>query len=131
MSEEQIQAEAIKKEANELFKAKDYEAAVSKYREAFELDPNNMVYLSNIGAVYFAEKRYDECIAVCKEALEIGYEKYADLTLKARALTRVGNCYFRKQEYEEAIEFYNKSLLEAGFFYYSYEMQYLKYILIC
>jgi len=71
-----------------------------------------MVYLSNIAAVYFAEEKIDECIDTCQRSLEIGYAQRADLGLKARVLTRLGNCYFKKEEYESAINYYNKSLLE-------------------
>eukprot|EP01129_Flabellula_baltica_P012597 TRINITY_DN5704_c0_g1_i1.p1 TRINITY_DN5704_c0_g1~~TRINITY_DN5704_c0_g1_i1.p1 ORF type:complete len:586 (+),score=169.19 TRINITY_DN5704_c0_g1_i1:23-1759(+) len=114
MSTEQINAEAIKNEANELFKKKQYDQAIEKYREAHELDPKNMTFLSNIGAVYFARQQYEECIQICNEALEIGFANRADLGLKARALTRIANCYFKMDDFEQAIEYYNKSLLEQS-----------------
>jgi stress-induced-phosphoprotein 1 len=114
MSPNQIQAEILKNEANDSFKGKRYEEAVEKYNQAHELDPTNMVYYSNIGAVYFAQERIDECIDICNRALEIGYANRGDLTLKARALSRLGNCHFKKGDFETAISYYNKSLLEQS-----------------
>jgi len=113
MSEDNLKrAEQIKLEANNLYKNKQFDEATQKYLEAAALDPTNMVYHSNIGAVYFEKQEYQKSIESCIKAIEIGNENRADFKLKARALQRVGNCYYKMNELENAIEYYNKSLIE-------------------
>lgn len=41
----------------------------------------------------YEEKNYEECIATCEKAVEVGRENRADFKLIARALTRIGNSY--------------------------------------
>jgi stress-induced-phosphoprotein 1 len=112
MSDNLKRAEQIKSEANNLYKNKQFDEATQKYLEAASLDPTNMVYHSNIGAVYFEQGEYQKSIESCIKALEIGMENRADFKLKARALQRVGNCYHKMNDLENAIVYYNKSLIE-------------------
>jgi stress-induced-phosphoprotein 1 len=49
---------------------------------------------------------------LAEEAIEKGREHRADFTLIARALTRIGSTYLKEEEYEKAIEYFKKSLLE-------------------
>jgi len=82
--------------------------------EADSLDPRNMVYKSNIGAVFFEKGEYDRAIESCLKALEVGNENHADYKLKARALQRIGNCYSKLGDYENAIEYFRKSMVEEN-----------------
>lgn len=112
MTEEQKQADKIKEQANQLFKNKKYDESLELYQKAHELDPKDMTFKSNISAVLFAQKKYDECLKLCEEALVIGRENRASGDLKARCYTRMGNCYFKKGEFDTSMEYYDKSLLE-------------------
>mmetsp|Transcript_49322 Transcript_49322/g.139642 ORF Transcript_49322/g.139642 Transcript_49322/m.139642 type:complete len:90 (-) Transcript_49322:769-1038(-) len=46
-SDNLVAAEAKKKEGNDAFAKKEYEAAIGFYSEAIELDPQNHIYYSN------------------------------------------------------------------------------------
>jgi len=104
----------LKEEANNLYYEKKFDEAIAKYEEAERLDPTNMVYRSNIGAVFYEMKDYQKSIEACFQALEIGNQNRADFKLKARAYQRIGNCYSKMGDLENAIEYYNKSLVEES-----------------
>jgi len=93
---------------------KKFDEAIVKYQEAFDLDPKNMIYMSNIGACYYELKNYEKAIESCLRAIDIGTENRAEYKLKAKALRRVGDCYRKMQNFEQAIVYYNKSLVEEN-----------------
>jgi len=107
-------AEAMKeKEAgNAEYKKRDFEKALAHYKKAIELDSTNIAYRTNVDAVQFEQKNYDECIKTCLEAVEIGRENRADYKLIAKALTRIGNSYRKLGDYKQAKVYYEKSLSE-------------------
>ncbi|PIO55671.1 tetratricopeptide repeat protein, partial [Teladorsagia circumcincta] len=63
-------------------------------------------------AAYFEEHKYDECIEVCKKAVDIGREQRADFKLIAKAMARAGNAYSKKEDWKEALNWYEKSVSE-------------------
>ncbi|CAF1148590.1 unnamed protein product [Adineta steineri] len=109
---EQNSAEAEKEKGNEAYKKKDFEAALQHYDKASELDPKNMTYYTNKAAVHFEQKRWDDCIKQCEQAIEVGRENKADYKLIAKAYARMGNVKAQEKDYEAAIKFYNTSLAE-------------------
>lgn len=52
--ENSAQAEALKKKelGNEKYKAKEFDAAIALYEEAFKLDPTNVSVLTNKAGMY-------------------------------------------------------------------------------
>lgn len=66
----------------------------------------------NLLAVYFEQGEYDLCIKTCEEAVDRGRELRADFKLIAKAFARIGNAYTKKDDLENAIKFYQKSLTE-------------------
>lgn len=44
-------------------------------------------------AVYFEMRDYQQCIAMCEKAVEVGRENRTDFKLIAKAFTRIGNSY--------------------------------------
>jgi len=112
LKSEQNQAEEEKEKGNEAYKKKDFETALNHYNKANELDPKNMTYYTNRAAVYFEQKRWDDCIKECEKAIEIGRENKADYKLIAKAYARMGNVKTQEKDYENAIKYYNHSLSE-------------------
>ncbi|XP_045165039.2 stress-induced-phosphoprotein 1-like [Mercenaria mercenaria] len=112
VSDEQKKAKAAKEKGNAAYKEKKFEEAIKHYDEAIDLDPTEMTYLNNKAAVYFEQKKYDECIAICEKAVEVGRENRADFTIIAKALARTGKAYLKKEDEENAIRYLNKSLSE-------------------
>jgi len=87
-------------------------AAITHYQTAADLEPTNMVYLNNLAAAYFGLKKFDECIATCKKAVEIGKEHRADFKDLARAYARMGNALVKLDDLEGALVQYENSLME-------------------
>ena len=69
---EATKAEDLKKLGNEAYNMMDFDNALKHYHEAKKLNPREITYLNNIAAVKLEEKKYDECIKVCDEAINIG-----------------------------------------------------------
>ncbi|CAJ0877615.1 6548_t:CDS:2, partial [Entrophospora sp. SA101] len=51
---------------------REFEEAIKHYDKAWELDPTNIAILNNKAAVLFEQGKYEECIKICHEAIEIG-----------------------------------------------------------
>ena len=106
-------AKKKKEEGNELYKIQKFEEALAAYDEAIGLDPTNMTYLSNKAAVYFTQKKYDECIETCMAAVEIGKAHRAPFEDRAKALTRAAKAYQKKGDLAKAIELCEQAQLES------------------
>lgn len=111
--EKQKAALAKKEEGNKLYKNKEFEKALAAYDEAIAIDPTNMTFLSNKAAVYFTQKKYDECIEVCLKAVEVGKEFRASFEDRAKALTRAAKAYQKKGDLAQAIELCKSAQLES------------------
>eukprot|EP00792_Barthelona_sp_PAP020_P004446 TRINITY_DN2133_c0_g1_i1.p1 TRINITY_DN2133_c0_g1~~TRINITY_DN2133_c0_g1_i1.p1 ORF type:complete len:573 (-),score=168.88 TRINITY_DN2133_c0_g1_i1:1830-3518(-) len=106
-------AEEIKNEGNQLYKQKRFDEAIAKYNEAAELDPTNPVYILNQASVYISAKDFDAALMACDQAQEVAKEhgKYDYL---AKIYARKGNAFVAMEEYEQAMEMYDKSLMEKS-----------------
>ena len=106
--------EALKQKqlGNEAYKKRSFEEALEHYNKAVELDPTEIIYILNIAAVYFEQKEYDKCISQCEKAIEIGRENRADFKLIAKAFTRIGHVYKKKESWKQAKVAYEKSMSE-------------------
>lgn len=111
-------AEALKeKEAGNVeYKKKNFEAAVQHYTKALELNGEDISFLTNRAAVYMEMGKYEDCIADCDSAVEMGRSVHADFKLVAKALTRKGTALMKlaktSKDYEAAIEIFHKALTE-------------------
>eukprot|EP00761_Pharyngomonas_kirbyi_P012836 gb/GECH01012863.1/.p1 GENE.gb/GECH01012863.1/~~gb/GECH01012863.1/.p1 ORF type:complete len:568 (+),score=202.42 gb/GECH01012863.1/:1-1704(+) len=110
--EKHEEAEKLKAEGNAHYKKKEFDQAIEYYDKALEIEPENIVYLTNKAAVYFGKKDYDECIKLCEKAIEIGQSTFADFKQVAKAYARIGNAYAKMEKYDEAIQAYKDSLTE-------------------
>jgi stress-induced-phosphoprotein 1 len=104
------QAEELKKKGNEVYKQRKFEEAVELYAQAAELDPDNMLLLTNKAAALFEMGKYDESIKECEKALEVGGRNRAPFGHVAKAFVRMGNCNVRLENFAEAIRCYEKAL---------------------
>ncbi|KAK6019706.1 tetratricopeptide repeat protein [Ostertagia ostertagi] len=102
------EANKLKEEGNDLMKASQFDAAVSKYNEAIKLN-RDPVYFCNRAAAYCRLEQYDLAIQDCRTALALD-PKYS------KAYGRMGqNCHFSlalscQNRYEQAVEAYKKAL---------------------
>lgn len=104
-----------KNEGNEEYKKRNFNAAIANYTKAIELDPDNVSFLTNRAAARLESGDTQGSIDDCKLAVKLNSEKSlrTDFKIIARAYGRMGNAYFKLLKYDEAIEAYDKSLLEA------------------
>ncbi|KAF8382575.1 sti-1 [Pristionchus pacificus] len=105
-------AVAEKNLGNEAYKKKDFATAHVHYDKAIELDPANATFHSNKAAAFFEEAKFDECIASCEKAVEIGREHRADYTVIAKALARAGNAELKRGNLKPALNWFQRSLSE-------------------
>lgn len=112
LTEEKKQAIAEKDKGNELYKQKQFDEALAQYDKAIELDPTEMLFLTNKAAVYFERKEYEECIKECEKAIEVGRENRADFKKFAKAYSRMAAAYVKMKDYYKAKTYYQKSLTE-------------------
>jgi len=100
---------------NEAYKKKEFEKAIEHYDKAMELNPDEMSFLTNRSAVKFEINDLDGAIADCEEVIKQNKERglHTDFKIIARAYARIGNAFAKKAELSNAIEAYEKSLLEA------------------
>lgn len=106
------QAVEEKEKGNAAYKMRDFEAALSHYEKAIELDSSEMNFYNNRAAVYFEQGKFDECVAECEKAVEVGREHRADFKNIAKALGRMGSAYMKKNDLRQAVAMFNKSLTE-------------------
>ncbi|CAE6420795.1 unnamed protein product [Rhizoctonia solani] len=106
------EADAEKAKGAAAYKAKDFEAAEQAFSKAWEISPTDVTYLTNLAATYFEKGDYDKCIETCEKAVEEGRSLRADYKLIAKALGRIGTAYSRKDELDNAIKYFSKSLTE-------------------
>ncbi len=112
MSDPKSEALEAKAAGNAAYKARRFEEAAEAYSRAISLDPSEITFVSNLAAVRFEQKRYEDCVKECERAVEVGRESRADFKLIAKALGRMGNALRRMDELERAKTAYEKALTE-------------------
>ncbi|KAI0786453.1 chaperone [Abortiporus biennis] len=105
-------AEQEKKLGAEAYKKRDFDTAATHFEKAWELWPKDATFLTNLGAAYFEKGDFDKCIETCEKAVEEGRSIRADYKLIAKAYGRTGNAYAKKNDLDNAIKYFNKSLTE-------------------
>lgn len=107
------QALEFKDKGNEFYKKKEFDKALEMYNKALEVDPDSLALKTNKAAVYFEQKEYAQCEALCREAIAAATgSKGYDYKSVAKAWFRLGNAQDKQGNLQGAIESYNKSLLE-------------------
>ena len=97
---------------NKAYAKKDFATAISHYEKAIQLDITELTFHSNMAAVYFEMKDFEECVACCKKAVEVGRENRADFKLVAKAMSRMGSAYRKLGKLAEAKAILEKALTE-------------------
>ncbi|KAJ5225046.1 heat shock protein STI1 [Penicillium chermesinum] len=95
----------------DFYKQRKFDEAIEHYEKAWELN-KDITYLNNIGAAKFEKGDYQGAIEICQKAVEEGRELRADFKTIAKSFTRIGSAYEKLGDLAQAIEYYNKSLME-------------------
>ncbi|MBD0254522.1 MAG: tetratricopeptide repeat protein [Cytophagales bacterium] len=88
---------------NILADQKNYQQAIIKYQEASKLDPENSIFVVNLGNTLYDLGKYDEAIAKYKQAVELNPND-------ANAYNNWGNAFFKLRKYEEATAKYKRAI---------------------
>jgi Flp pilus assembly protein TadD len=96
-------AVAKKDEGNIAYKAKKFDEAKALYQEAIDMDPQELLFYTNMAAVYMAEKNYDAAIAECDKAIELTKGCQYDFVKLGKALARKAKALGMACRFEESI----------------------------
>lgn len=105
---------AEKERGTAAYKRRDFPTALEAYTTAIELDGDNMSLYTNRAAAKLESGNVDGCIEDCKKAIEENATRHlrTDFKIIARAYGRMGNAYMKKEDYDKAIEAFEKSSVE-------------------
>ncbi len=109
-------AQRAKEAGNAAYKARDFATAIDHYTKAIELDPDTVSFLTNRAAARLESGDAEGCIADCETAVKTNTERSlrTDFKIIARAYGRMGNAYIKLDKYADAIDAFQKSLVEAS-----------------
>jgi tetratricopeptide (TPR) repeat protein len=132
-----VNAENLNAEAIRFAKSRNFDQAISKWKQASAINGNDVEYLYNLGLLYYEQKRYSEsmqflekAIVLCPVhhkahlALGINHVKMRNFDAAARhvsesirlnknnvlAYLNMGAIYSVKKRFNEAIEMFNKTI---------------------
>lgn len=100
--EEEVTANGLKDQGNDLMRQNKYEEAIVKYTSAIDLSANAIFYC-NRAAAYSKVGRHSDAVQDSKNALKID-AKYS------KAYARMGFAYLNMHKYEEAKDAYENAL---------------------
>lgn len=108
------EAEAEKEKGNAFYKKGDLENALKCYQRSVELDEYNLLFRSNIAAVLIMQKKYEEGLAVCDDAIKVhheaGFEKRNSKNL-AKIHAKKARIFELQGKLDESIAEYDSALL--------------------
>jgi len=122
-TDEQKEADEFKTKGNELYKKKQFEEALAEYDKAIEKCPNDMTYYNNKCAVWTEMGKtkpeyFEKVLETCNDLVFRRYEINSALSgggsfeKVAKIFCRIAVVHEQKKQFDEAIEFYNKALME-------------------
>jgi tetratricopeptide (TPR) repeat protein len=78
------------------------EKALACFRRVTELEPGNQRGYANIGAIYFQQGKYNECIPAFQKALQLqpNFASYSN----------IGTAYFYLKRYDDAVKMFEKAV---------------------
>ncbi|TIA90163.1 hypothetical protein E3P99_01672, partial [Wallemia hederae] len=97
-------AEDLKEQGNALFKAGEYDKAVSLYTSAYETNPTNKAFLTNRAAALMAQKKFRSAITDIEEAINSDKKNAPGLKI----LLRLARCYLSLGEASKALAILNE-----------------------
>ena len=94
-----------KDKGNELFRAREYTAAIDAFSLALALHPNQPAVHSNRAAAYLKVKRFDDVVEDCTHALTCADDAFkANAASMMKVLMRRGFARSELKRYDEAVE---------------------------
>nr|XP_008540866.1 PREDICTED: serine/threonine-protein phosphatase 5 [Equus przewalskii] len=97
-------AEELKTQANDYFKAKDYENAIKFYSQAIELNPNNAIYYGNRSLAYLRTECYGYALADATRAIELDKKYIKGYYRRAASNMALGKFRAALRDYETVVK---------------------------
>jgi len=94
---------------------KDFDKAIELYEKCIELDNFHLIPRSNKATCLFEKKEYEKALEILDEAEKVYQETEIEkrsFENYAKILEKKGRIYSLLKNFDEAIKFYEKSLLE-------------------
>ncbi|KAK2958529.1 putative ALA-interacting subunit 5 [Blattamonas nauphoetae] len=121
MSYEQKRDKAndLKNEGNKFFQQKKYAEAIAKYNQAIVFNPSESIFYNNRAACHTELGQFDDAIHDCKMAItlgktngvnNLGNTQFTEPRLMAKAYTRLGVAYEKKNMLAEAAQAYRDGI---------------------
>lgn len=101
-----------KKVGNQYYSEKKFDEAMVEYKKAQELDPSECSFVLNESACLFMQCKWDDCIMCCEHAVEVCQQYFGDLKWTFKAYHRMGRVEEKRGNIQNAIDFYQKALVE-------------------
>ena len=99
-----------KDKGNELFRAREYTAAIDAFSLSLALHPNNSAVHSNRAAAYLKVKRYDDVIEDCTNAIKCADDAFnSNPASTMKVYMRRGTACTELKRYEEAVDDFDKA----------------------
>jgi len=105
-------AKSHKDAGNAHYKKREFEQAMKEYDLAIQENPSDMTFYLNRASVFLEKQAFNECLAECDKAIEIGRQNGAKYEQIAKAFERKGNAYVKMDKLQEAVADYRKAQLE-------------------
>lgn len=105
-------ADKEKNAGNEFYKKRQFPEAIAKYEAAISADPTNIVYYTNLSAVYMETKEFQKAIDTATKGVDVGKAHVANYADVAKAYSRIASAHQALGQLDQAMEWYQKSLLE-------------------
>ncbi|VTJ71005.1 Hypothetical predicted protein [Marmota monax] len=97
-------AEELKTQANDYFKAKDYENAIKFYSQAIELNPSNAIYYGNRSLAYLRTECYGYALGDATRAIEIDKKYIKGYYRRAASNMALGKFRAALRDYETVVK---------------------------
>ncbi|XP_039181065.1 serine/threonine-protein phosphatase 5 [Crotalus tigris] len=97
-------AEALKTQANDYFKAKDYENAVKYYSQAIELNPTNAIYYANRSLAYLRTECYGYALADATKSIDLDKKYIKGYYRRATSNMALGKFKAALRDYETVVQ---------------------------
>lgn len=97
-------AEELKTQANDYFKAKDYENAIKFYSQAIELNPSNAIYYGNRSLAYLRTECYGYALADATRAIEMDKKYIKGYYRRAASNMALGKFRAALRDYQTVVK---------------------------
>lgn len=99
----ELQRDALKGEADDFYKAKDFKKSIAKYTEAITLDPGHILLYSNRSAAYLNNNEKSRALKDAQKCVELDKGWFKGHNRLAAALYALGRLGAAKSSYNESL----------------------------